>query len=418
MAIFDDPPQPPLSAEATGHDGSTNVDRGAADDEVSLVDLLIVLGEQKKLLFGLPAIASVIAIGVSLLLPVYFTASTTFLPPQQQQNAALDALKQMGGLAGVNVAGLKRPEDLYIAVIKSETVQNSLIDRFDLMQRYGARYRQQARSILSGNVDIVAEKSGLLRLEFTDKEPVFAAELANANVDELRKRLASLAVTEAQQRRAFFEHQLLNSKEALIKVEVALKQTQERTGLIALDRQGEVIIKAAADLRAQIVSREVQLQMMRNYATGQNPDVQRIESEIAGFRAQLTKSEGGAARGQGDVIVAIDKVPEAGLAYIRAVREVKYQETLFELLARQLEVAKLDEAREGPMVQQMDVASPPELKSRPKRLEIVVAVGILSGLAAVFLIMVLATVRRFRGDPVRLSQFETLRSAWRIRSRP
>ena len=393
--------------------------RHEADDEVSLTDLLIVLGEEKKLVFGLPAIASILAVVVSLLLPIEFTASTTFLPPQQQQSTAAAALQQLGGLAGIagGVVGLRRPEDLYVAVLKSDTLRNALVDRFDLMKRYKVKSRQHARDALAGNVDIRTDKTGLLTLQATDTDPEFAAQMANAHVEELRKLLGSLAVTEAQQRRAFFEQQLLNTKEGLVKAEVALKQTQERTGLIALDKQGDAIIRAVAELRAQIVSREVQLQAMRNFATPQNADVQRLTSEISGFKAQLAKLEGGQIRGQGDVIVPTGKVPEAGLEYIRALREVKYHEAIFELLARQFELAKADEAREGPIVQQVDVASPPEFRSKPKRRLIVLTVGMIAGLLAIVLALVRVSVRKAMADPGRLKQLDVLRMAWRIRSR-
>jgi len=412
-----------LPAGAAGQPGPTNADRGEADDEISLIDLLITLGitlgERKKLLFGLPAIASVLAIVYSLLVPFSFTASTTFLPPQQQQSVAVAALQQLGGLAGLAgaAAGLRRPEDLYFAMLKSDKLQNALIDRFGLMERYQAQYRQNARDALTGNVAISVERGGLLKIEATDKDPVFAAQLANAHVDELRKLLGALAVTEPQQRRAFFEQQLLGAKEGLVKAEIALKQTQERTGLILLDRQGEAIISAAANLRARIVNSEVQLQAMRTFATPQNADVQRVASEIGGLKAQLEKLESGKVRGLGDVIVPTGKVPEAGLEYIRAVREVKYHEAIFELLARQFELAKVDEAREGPLVQQVDVALPPEFRSSPKRKQIVLIAGMVAGLIAVVLVIVLAVVRKAPADPVRLRQFEVLRSAWRIRSR-
>lgn len=405
-----------MTENATNHDSPD-------DDEISLLDLLITLGitlgERKKLLFGLPAAASVLAVVYSLIVPFSFTASTTFLPPQQQQSAAVAALQQLGGLASIagSAAGLRRPEDLYFSMLKSDKLQNALIDRFGLMERYEAQYRQHARDALTGNVVVSVERGGLLKIETTDKDPVFAAQLANAHVDELRKLLGALAITEAQQRRAFFEQQLLRTKEGLVKAEVALKQMQERTGLIALDRQGEAIIRAAADLQAQIVSREVQLQAMRTFATPQNAEVQRIASEIGGLKAQLAKLEEGQVRGRGSVIVPTGKVPETGLEYIRAVREVKYHEAVFDLLARQFELAKVDEAREGPLVQQVDVASPPEFRSSPKRKQIVLITGLLAGLIAAVLVIILAFVSKAPVDPVRLRQVELLRSVWRIRTR-
>jgi len=402
-------------------------DRWEPEKDISLIEVLttlaITLGNGKRLLLGLPVLAMVLAAVYVLLAPFSYTASTTFLQPQQQQSAAAAALQQLGGQLGglANVAGaavgLRRPEDLYFAMLRSERLQNALIDRFGLMERYKTQYRQIARYELEGNVSISVERGGLLKIEATDRDPVFVARLANAHVEELRKLLGQLAVTEAQQRRAFMEQQLLIAKEGLVKAEVALKQTQERTGLIALDRQGEAIIRASADLRAQIVSREVQLQGMRTFATLQNADVQRIASEIVGLKAELSKLEEGQIRGRGGVIVPTGKVPEAGLDYIRAAREVKYHEIMFELFARQFELAKADEARDAPLVQQVDVAYPPEFRSKPKRKQIVLITGGTALLISAVLVLVLAAIRKARSDPERSRQIEMFRRAWRLRSR-
>lgn len=400
-----------------GVPGDGDTGRQKAGDEINLIDLLAALGEEKKLLFGLPFVAAVVAAVWSLLLPAAFTASTTFLPPQQQQSTTTAVLQQIGGFGGFT-AGLRRSEDLYVGILRSETLQDALIKRFDLMKRYDVTYQVHARERLTANVEIhVDMKAGLLRLDATDSDPAFAAALANAHVEELQKLMGSLALTEAQQRRAYFQQQLDKAKEALVNAEVGLRQTQERTGLIALDRQGEAIIGAAAGIRAQIVSREVQLQAMRTYATPENADMQRVASEIGGLRAQLAKMESGQLRGQGDVIVPTGKVPQAGLEYVRAVRELKYQEAIFELMARQFEFAKADEAREGPLVQQIDVAKAPERRSKPRRREIVLVAGFIAGLIAVALALVRIAARASLADPENVRRLELLRSSWRLRRR-
>ena len=404
-----------MAEDPTPHPAATGEPVPAeANDDISLIELLVALGEEKKIVFGFPVIAATLAAIVSLMLPPLFTAITTFLPPQQQQSVAAAALQQLGGLGGAasGLPGIRRPEDLYIAILRSRTVQGALIDRFELGRRYGLEIRDEVRKALNDNVNIAAARSGLISLEASDRDPDFAAQLANAHVDELRKVLGALAVTEAQQRRAFFEQQLLNAKEALIKAEVALMETQERTGLIDLQKQGETIIKAAAELRAQIASREVQLEATRTFATPRHAEVQRIASEIAGLRAQLAKLEAGQVRGHGEVMVPSGQVPGIGLAYIRALREVKYQEAMFELLARQFELAKVDEAREGPLLQQMDVAIPPERRSKPARKQMVL-IGGMAGLGlGILLGLVLYHLRKGRQDPVRAARMSALRKAW------
>jgi tyrosine-protein kinase Etk/Wzc len=404
-------------AKQSGGDVTPELEHDRAEVNEGLIPLLISLGKYKIILFGVPLAAALIAAVVSFFVPPAYTASTTFLPPQQQQSITTAALQQLGGLASIAgaAAGVKRPEDLHVAILRSASIQDAIIARFGLMARYDVQYREQARKMLAGDVDITADKSGLLKVDVTSGDAELAARIANAYVEELRKRLSSLAVTEAQQRRAFFEQQLLASKESLIKAELGLKLTQERTGLIALDKQGEAMVKASAELRAQIVTREVELQAMRNFATSQNASIKRIETEIAGLKLELAKLESSQTRGKGDLIVPSGKVPQAGLDLVRAVREVKYQEAIFELLARQFEMAKLDEAREGPMVQQVDVAQPPEFRSRPKRRQIVLLTAMATALVTIIFILVFTRFRILSADPLTQGQLRLLMSSWRIR---
>lgn len=391
----------------------------AMDNDVNALDFLIALGEEKKVLFIIPLVASVLAAAVSYFLPIEFTATTTFLPPQQQQTMAAAALQQLGGLAGIAgvAAGVKRPDDLYIAILRSPTLQDAVIERLDLMKRYEVKLKQDARRFLAESVAISSDRSGLLKLEATDRDPAFSAQMANEHVEALRKLLGSLAVTEAQQRRVFFEGQLVGAKEGLIKAEIALKLTQERTGLIALDKQGEAIIKTVAELRAQIVAYEVQLQALHTFATAENPDARRLATEISALKAQLARIEAGHVRGQGEVIVPTGKVPETGLEYIRALREVKYHEAIFELLARQFELAKVDEAREGPLLQQVDVATPPERRSRPHRRLIVFLAAAIAFFVSVVIALFRVSLRRAGKQSELARKIQLLRSAWRIRGR-
>lgn len=387
--------------------------------ELRFIDVVAAAGREKMLLFGLPLIVAVVTALVTLFLPAQYTAGTTFLVPQQQQSVATAALQQLGNLAGIPAigAGGRKPEDLYIAILQTDALQNAVIKRLGLMKRYGAQYFEDARRTLGKAIAIRASKAGLLIVEATDRDPAFAAQLANAHVEELRKLLGTLAVTEAQQRRLFLEQQLVGAKESLIKAEGALRQTQERTGVIALDKQGEAIIRAAADLRAQITSREVQLQAMRNFATPQNADMQRVSSEIAGLKDQLSKLEAGQARGPGDIMIPTARVPQAGLEYVRALREVKYQEAIFEVLVRQFELAKVDEAREGPVIQQIDVASPPERRSGPKRRQIVTTWTLIAALIGIVAAIARVRLRAWRSDPAGAGDVQTLKQAWRISRR-
>ena len=259
------------------------------DDEISLLDLLIVLAKHKKLILGLPFLAALLAAGISLLLPNIYTGTTKILPPQQTQSSAAAMLAQLGGLAGGagGALGIKNPNDLYIGMLKSRTLGDNLIQRFELQKVYEAKTMFDTRKAIDANTKIASGKDGIITIDFDDKDTKRAAAVANAYVEELYKLTQTLAVTEASQRRLFFEKQLTLAKDSLANAEVALRQTQERTGLIKLDDQGRAIIESVARMRAEIAAKEVQLGAMRTFATKNNPDYVLLVQQLGGLRAQL-----------------------------------------------------------------------------------------------------------------------------------
>jgi tyrosine-protein kinase Etk/Wzc len=250
-----------------------------------------------------------------------------------------------------------------------------------------------------------------------DKDAKFAADLANAHEGEVTKLLGRLAVSEAQLRRAFFEKQLQDTKENLIKAEQSLQSVQEKSGVIVLDKQAEALITNAALLRAQISEREVQLRVLRTSATEQNPAVMRLNSELRGLRSELARMESSQGGAPGSAVdMPVGRIPEAAVGYVRARRELKLQETLLEGMVRQYEIAKLDEAKEGPTLQQVDVALPPDHKSRPARALIVLA----SALLALLLVSAWVVVRRYAAtlralDPTAATAWRSLSRAWSFR---
>lgn len=275
------------------------------DDEISLLDLLQTIVDNLRLLVLGPLAAGLAALGISLAIAPTFTAKTQFLPPQQQQSAAASMLANIGSLGGLaGAAGLKNPADQYVAYLKSTSIEDALIDRFKLMERYDQKYRQDARKTLEGNVRIASGKDGLISIEFDDKDPKFAAELANAYVEELRNVLARLAVTEAQQRRLFFEKQLAQTKDKLTQAEQALKATGISDSVLKSSPASAVAGVAA--LRAQITAQEVKLGAMRGYLTEAAPEFRQALTELASLRAQLARQDkedtASASAGQGDYI--------------------------------------------------------------------------------------------------------------------
>lgn len=360
---------------------------GIDDDEISLLDLLQTVAENLRLLILGPLLVGLTALGVSFTIPPTFTAKTSFLPPQQQNSSAatmLNSLGALGGLAGA-AAGIKNPSDQYLSFMKSMTLQDALIDKFDLMNRYEAQYRTHAREALEANSRIASGKDGIITVEVDDTDPQIAADMANAYVAQLETLMSRLAVTEAQQRRQFFELQLETTKQKLTEAEIALSQTGVSSDV--LKSAPATAIAGVAELQAQVTAQEVRLGAMRGYLAETAPEFKQALTALASLRAQLAKqsqsSRTSGTRAEGSSGGAQDD-------YIARYRDFKYQETLFELFARQFEMAKLDESREGATIQLIDAATAPELKSKPKK----ALIAVLATLATGFLLLLWVFVRQ------------------------
>jgi len=386
------------------------------DPAISLTDVVIWLGERKALIGAVTAAAAVLSLVVALLLPPIYTARTTFLAPgSQQQSGSAAALAALGSLGALSGGAAKTPDDLYVALLKSDTVQRGLDRRFNLRAHYNVITYEALRKVLPSYVRVTADKkSGVISVEVDDKDPKFAADLANAHEPEITKLLGRLAVSEAQLRRAFFEKQLQDTKENLVKAEQTLQAVQEKSGVIVLDKQAESLILNAATLRAQISEREVQLRVLRTSATDQNPAVIRLNSELRGLRAELARMESSQGGTPGSAVdLPVGRIPEASVDYVRARRELKLQEMLLEGMLRQYEIAKLDEAKEGPVLQQVDVAQVPDYKSKPSRALFI----LVSTLVAFLLVSTWVVLRRYLAaspadDPAAASARRRLARAW------
>jgi uncharacterized protein involved in exopolysaccharide biosynthesis len=355
------------------------------DDEISLLDLALVVAENLRLLILGPLAVGLAALGISFAIEPTFTAKVVMLPPQQQQSAAASALQSLGALGGLaGAAGIKSPADQYVALMQTTTVEDRLIERFKLMEVYKADFKADARKALEQNTRISAgKKDGLLTIEFDDKSPQRAAEVANAYVEELRRLTSALAITEAQQRRAFFEKQLAQTKDKLAAAQRALQAAGINEG--AIRAEPKAAAEAYARLQAEITANEVRLQTMRGYLSETAPEFQQAQNQLTALRGQLARREAVNTSGaQGD--------------YVDRFREFKYQETLFDLFARQYEVARIDESREGAVIQVVDTAMPPERKSKPKRAIMAVVATLAAGFALLLWVFVRHALRNARQD--------------------
>ena len=364
------------------------------EDEIDLKSLFRLFSRHTRLICGITAVSTVVAVVISLLLPVYYKAETRIFPPQEKGgNLAAQLLGQAGGLIGLagGVSGVKTQGELFVEMMRSRTVLDRIIDRFDLLRLYGKRYRQDARQRLLESITAREDrKSGIIILTVEERDPKRASDIANAFVEELKSLAGGLAISEAGQRRMFFEDQLRETKVSLARAEEELKGFQQRTGMFQVDAQARAIIEGIARLRAGIAVKEVEAKVLRSFATAQNPDLQRVEEEIRALRTELEKVETSKGHGS-DPLMSSGRVPEMGTEYLRKLRQLRYNETLYELLAKQYELAKLEEARNAIVIQVIDRAVPPERKSRPRR-ALIVSMATVTGFTLAVLMVFLYEV--------------------------
>ena len=358
-------------------------------DEISLAAVFHTIVRRKRIVLRNAIIAAAVAIPAVFLLPVKYTAEAVILTPQPAQ-PSLSTMAQLSGSGSLSIPGLsllagfplRNPADLYIGILKSRSIADVLIHQFQLQEVYSDKYLVTARKHLAHNTTIETGKDALIHVLVEDRDPRRAAALANAYVDELSKQNSRLALAEASQRRSFYESQLAREKDALADAEIAMRNTQQATGLVSPVGQTEALVRSGAQLRVEILTRQAQLEAMKTYASDENPRLQLLKRELGALQGELAKIEHG--NSSGALNLATKELPQSGLEYLRRTRDLRYHETLFEILAKQYEAARLDEAKSTPLVQILDRAVVPEKKSWPPRTIFVLAAICLTAIGTSF----------------------------------
>lgn len=300
-------------------------------------------------------ISAALGVALSYAFPPRYIASSSLLPPQQQGGAA-SALASLGALSSLagGAGGLKAPADQMVALMQSATVSNRIIEKFNLKSVYEESLSQDARATLAKRVVINAgKKDGLIRIDVEDTDPKRAADISNYYAEELRRMTSLLAISEAQQRRVFFEKRLEETKSALIAAQISLQSSGFNRG--ALQAEPKAAAETFAKLKAELTIAEVRLQALSGTMAESSIELRNQSNLVRALRQQVALAEAGSSQGN----------ESAG--YIGKYRDFKYQEMLFEMFARQYELARVDEGREGALIQVVDTATPPERKFWPKR---------------------------------------------------
>lgn len=353
------------------------------EDEINLLDYLIIILKRKKFIIKMTCSITLIIGIIVFLMPNKYDAVVRFLPPQQGSTASMASalLSQLGGLSSLLGVGSSSSGDMYVGMLTGNTILDKVIDRFDLMKRYKTGiywilpfYREDCRGKIIDDVVMAANDpvSGIVTVTVEEEDPKLATNMVTSFVDELKTLCAKVAVLEAAQRRLFYSEQLKMTKENLAKAEEAMRGFQEKTGVMQPDAQAQAVITNDAALRAQIAAKEVEINVLKTFSTVNNPDLQKAEEALLGMRQQLSKLEvkGG---GGPNPLIPTGRMPSEGLEYVRKLRDVKFNEGLYENLAKLHELAKLDEERSAPItaIQVIDQAVVPEKKAKPKRVLVI-----------------------------------------------
>lgn len=370
------------------------------------LDLLILLAKRRRLILTAVIAGAGLALGLSFLIASKYASTARIMPPQQSQTTLSALLGQLGplGVLGGKDLGLKSTSDLYVDMLQCRTIVDALIQQFDLQKEYGEKTQAETRQKLAERSAISAAKDGIISISVLDPDPKKAAAMANSYVIELYKLNQNLATTEAGQRRVFYEQQLERAKEDLARAEAEMKQTEESTGMLNLEGQTNVAVESSARLQALIAGKEVEIQSLSSFATEQNPELQRMRAELAALRRQQAGLQSKSSKGE----MTAGKLPEAGLEYVRKLREFKYRETLFEILARQYEAARMDESKNASVIQVLDNAVESEKPSSPMR-SAFAGGGAIAGLfLAMLVVLAQSTLAQWRCDPAKRSKLRLL----------
>lgn len=396
--------------------------RGFEPCSSALLTWLRVTIKRKTLVWRSALAIVVLGCAAALLMPNRYTATVVILPPQQGGASGAAMMAQMGSLGAMASAagsmGIKNPNDQQVALLKSRSLEDAMATRFHLQARYHRKYLSATRERWERVTNVEnGLKDGLIRLSVTDRDPRQAADMANAWVEEYRRFTATLAITEASQRRLFFERQLSAAHEDLARAEEDMQKTEQRTGVIEIESQARAMIASAAVLRGQLAAKQVEIRAMREFAADQNPDLMRAEQELTGMEGQLAAMDAASDRSTGDLVAPKGTVTQASLDYTRALREVKYRETIQDLLTRQYEGARVDEARQGTQVQVVDPAVVPDRPTSLYRLWIALGalavslpLALLAALIAELMAILLDYRRRSGSWPAALE--EAVNGAW------
>jgi tyrosine-protein kinase Etk/Wzc len=395
-------------------------------DKIYLLDYLIILARHSRMIIYTTLAVALLTYLVLFLLPNKYTAAARILSPQQNLTMVAQVLEGLGGSTinpggglgpmASGLLGLKSPGEMYVGMMSGDTISDRIIERFKLREHYGLTHREDVRQKLHQRVQIEAGRDGLITINVTDTNPQRAQEMANAYVDELDGLLQQMGGQEAKRRLTYLEKKREETLHNLVQDENNLRNFSERTSILQVDAQTRNTLEYIATLRATIDAKDVQVKVLQEQATPFNYDVIKLETEVKGLKEKLHAAEGQEVQNPrtSGAMIASSKIPALGLEYLRLYREVKFQEKLYKLYSKLVEMAHLDEAQGALILHVVDRARVPEKRSNQRLVPAALA-GIGTFLFMVFLAFVLEywqDARRREETANRLKLIDEYLSPW------
>lgn len=376
---------------------SPSIPRYDEPGNYATINRLRVLLDERFTLLRFAACGLVLSTLIAFTIPFSYESRTQLMPPDQDSGSGLMSLLAMtarsGGSLGMlagDMLGLKTSGALFIGILRSHTVEDRIVEQFDLKSVYHARRMQDARRRLESNTEITEDrKSGIIGISVTDHSPQRASAIAQAYVAELDRLVAELNTSAAHRERVFLEGRLKAVKQDLDSSAKEFSQFASKNTAIDLKEQGKAMLEAAAILQGNLIAAQSELEGLRQIYADTNVRVHAVRARIEELQKKLAEIGGGdlsvtADQGSQPLYPSIRKLPLLGVTYAELYRNNKIQETVFELLTQQCELAKVQEAKETPSVKVLDLAKVPERKSFPPRLMLM--------LIGTFLTVLLGTV--------------------------
>jgi capsule polysaccharide export protein KpsE/RkpR len=360
-------------------------DSADSADRDRAIHRLRVLWEERRLVFRASMCGLLAFTLLVFLIPKRFESSVLLMPPDDQSSsgmmlAATLASKVSGSLGGIagDVLGMKSTGDLFIGILRSRTVQDNVINKFDLRKVYGTKEWQRARMLLGTNTSIAEDrKSGIITIVVTDHDPQRAADIAGEYVTQLNTVVSQLSTSSAHRERVFLEERILQVRQDLESAEKDFSEFASKNGAIDIKEQGRAMVESAAGVEGQLIAAQSELQGLKQIYSENNIRVRSLRARISELQNQLQQLGGkqevaadATSSGSGDLYPSIRKLPLLGVPYADLYRKTRVQEAVFESLTQEYELAKVAEAKEIPSVKVLDPPNVPERKSFPPRLAI------------------------------------------------